>query len=37
MLELAVAMEGHPDNVVPAYKGGFVINVISSDGLSTKN
>ncbi|HHU93228.1 MAG TPA: homoserine kinase [Halanaerobiaceae bacterium] len=36
LLELAVAMEGHPDNVVPAYKGGFVINVLSSNGLSYK-
>ncbi|WP_017872791.1 homoserine kinase [Candidatus Caldatribacterium saccharofermentans] len=25
MLELAVALEGHPDNVIPAFVGGFTI------------
>jgi len=26
LLELAVAMEGHPDNVVPAFVGGFCVS-----------
>ena len=28
LLELAVGMEGHPDNVVPAMKGGFCVSGI---------
>jgi len=33
ILELATEMEGHPDNVVPAFKGGFIINVQTPRGL----
>ncbi|NLJ83555.1 MAG: homoserine kinase [Halanaerobiaceae bacterium] len=36
LIEMAVKMEGHPDNVVPAFKGGFVINAISNKGVCYK-
>lgn len=36
LIEMAVDIEGHPDNVVPAFKGGFIINVISRNGLCYK-
>ncbi|MFW5986555.1 MAG: homoserine kinase, partial [Halanaerobiales bacterium] len=29
ILDMAIEIEGHPDNVIPAWKGGFVINVIT--------
>lgn len=35
VLELAVAMEGHPDNVAPALLGGFTIAATGVDGRST--
>ncbi len=36
LIEIAVEMEGHPDNVLPALKGGFVINVMTESGLVYK-
>lgn len=36
LMEIAVDMEGHPDNVLPAFKGGFIVNVITDDGLVHK-
>ncbi len=36
LLKLAVEIEGHPDNIVPAFKGGFVINVMAGDELIYK-
>lgn len=36
ILELATAMEGHPDNVAPAILGGLVVCVHGRDGLITK-
>lgn len=36
IIDFAVEMEGHPDNVLPALKGGFIINVLSKDGLVFK-
>mgnify|MGYP002276990601 CR=1 FL=1 len=36
LIDIAVEMEGHPDNVLPALKGGFVINVITEEGLVYK-
>jgi len=36
LIEIAVEMEGHPDNVLPALKGGFVINVMTKSGLVYK-
>ena len=35
MLKLAVAIEGHPDNVAPALQGGMVLVVQRDDGLLT--
>ncbi|HBK79035.1 MAG TPA: homoserine kinase [Nitrospinae bacterium] len=32
LVQLAVEMEGHPDNVVPALVGGFCISAIGEDG-----
>ncbi len=32
LMNLAARMEGHPDNVVPAFSGGFSTSVISDDG-----
>lgn len=32
LVQLAVEMEGHPDNVVPALAGGFCISAINDDG-----
>ncbi len=36
IIEMATDMEGHPDNVVPAFKGGFIINVQTEQGLVYK-
>lgn len=36
ILDLALEMEGHPDNIAPALLGGLVINVISEKGLIYK-
>jgi homoserine kinase len=33
MLELAVALEGHPDNAVPAFYGGLVLSVMDGSQL----
>ena len=33
LVELAVAMEGHPDNVVPAFYGGLTLSVMDGDVL----
>lgn len=33
LVELAVAMEGHPDNVVPAFYGGLILSVMDGDAL----
>lgn len=33
LIELAVAMEGHPDNVVPAFYGGLILSVMDGDAL----
>lgn len=33
LVELAVAMEGHPDNVVPAFYGGLTLSVMEGDAL----
>lgn len=33
VLRLAVAMEGHPDNVAPALLGGFQVTSLAEDGL----
>ncbi|MCE2464543.1 MAG: homoserine kinase [Dehalococcoidia bacterium] len=35
VLQLAVAIEGHPDNVAPALMGGMVLVVQGNDGLLT--
>ena len=32
LVQIAVEMEGHPDNVVPALAGGFCISAIGDDG-----
>ena len=32
LVQLAVEMEGHPDNVVPALMGGFCVSATASDG-----
>lgn len=34
-LELAVRLEGHPDNVAPALLGGLVSSFVDEDGLTT--
>ncbi|MFW6035691.1 MAG: homoserine kinase [Halothermotrichaceae bacterium] len=31
IIKLAVKIEGHPDNIIPAVVGGFVINIIQDD------
>lgn len=36
IIKLAVEIEGHPDNVLPALKGGFIINVISEERIIHK-
>ncbi|ACL69558.1 homoserine kinase [Halothermothrix orenii] len=36
LLKIAVKLEKHPDNVVPALKGGFVINVLKGSDLYYK-
>lgn len=36
LIDFSVEIEGHPDNVVPALKGGFVINVMGDNGLVYK-
>jgi homoserine kinase len=33
LLQLAVALEGHPDNVVPAFHGGLTLVNLDDDGL----
>lgn len=33
LLKLAIKLEGHPDNVVPAYYGGAYLNVVRDPGL----
>lgn len=33
MLQIAVALEGHPDNVVPAFVGGFTIALTKNGGI----
>ena len=32
LVQIAVEMEGHPDNVVPALMGGFCVSATASDG-----
>lgn len=32
LLEIAVSLEGHPDNVAPAILGGLVLGIMSPDG-----
>ncbi|HLV09528.1 MAG TPA: homoserine kinase [Halanaerobiales bacterium] len=36
MIEIAIDIEGHPDNVVAAFKGGFIINVPADKGTEYK-
>ncbi|MTI60690.1 MAG: homoserine kinase [Firmicutes bacterium] len=36
IIDFSVEIEGHPDNVLPALKGGFVINVMGDNGLVYK-
>jgi len=36
IIEFAIEIEWHPDNVLPAYKGGFIISVISDEGIIYK-
>lgn len=36
IIDIAVEMEVHPDNVLPALKGGFVISVMTEEGLVYK-
>ncbi len=36
ILNKAIEIEGHPDNIVPAFKGGFNINLMTNDGLINK-
>lgn len=31
IIKLAVDLEGHPDNIIPALKGGFTVNVLEND------
>ncbi|MCB9419088.1 MAG: homoserine kinase [Ardenticatenaceae bacterium] len=33
LVELAVSMEGHPDNIVPAFYGGLTLSVMDEDAL----
>lgn len=33
MLKIAVAMDGHPDNVVPAFTGGLIVAVMDEDAV----
>ncbi|MCL2539079.1 MAG: homoserine kinase [Oscillospiraceae bacterium] len=32
LMNIAASMEGHPDNVIPAFSGGFSTSVMSADG-----
>lgn len=32
LIDIAARLEGHPDNVVPAFLGGFTISAIGTDG-----
>lgn len=32
ILQICVGIEGHPDNVVPALRGGFIITTVTSSG-----
>ena len=36
LIDIAVSLEGHSDNVVPAYIGGFVINTLNNKDLNYK-
>ncbi len=36
ILERAINIEGHPDNIAPAYWGGFNINLMTDNGLINK-
>ena len=36
MLDIAAAMEGHPDNAAPALLGGFVISMMDHDGVTSE-
>ncbi len=36
LLNLAIDIEGHPDNIVPAFTGGMVINILSNGQLKYK-
>lgn len=36
MLDIAAAMEGHPDNAAPALLGGFVISMMDPDGVTSE-
>ena len=37
ILELATAIEGHPDNVAPAIFGGLTVSVMEEDNVLTLN
>lgn len=37
ILNMAAAMEGHPDNVAPALYGGFCVSMIEGDSVLTKS
>lgn len=34
LLKIAVEMEGHPDNIVPAFLGGVVVSCLSEQGIT---
>ena len=36
LFEMAISIEGHSDNVIPAFTGGFVISVLKGNKLSYK-
>lgn len=36
LLQLATSMEGHPDNVAPALRGGLVVSVMAHEEIITK-
>ena len=36
IMKLAIEMEGHPDNVIPALVGGFTISMMSNKGIIYK-
>ena len=37
LLKLATEMEGHPDNVAPAFLGGLVVSVMSGEEIITRH